>query len=460
MRTVPLCVIGSGSAGFSAAKTARTLGKDVLLVEKDPALAGQCILRGCMPAKAVFHAAEVAHEASNAVEAGIEVPEVHVDPQRIVLWERQLVRAFAEDRREELAQYEIIKGEAAFVDSNTIAVNGERIRAEAFVIATGSRLIPPMLDGLNDCGYITPETALAEPFSFRSLIVLGAGPVGCEFSQYFARLGVHVTLLQDADHVLRAEDDDVATSVCEGMAEDGIEIFTGLRFAGATGCRGRKAVTVQTMQGTTQRFEAEEILCTAERRPWFGNLALERAGIRYDRGIDVDEYLRTSQPHIFAAGDAIGRRMLVHAAVRCGEIAAANALGNAPQAVDFDLLEAHSIYTDPEVAVIGLPERALRERCIAYRSASYRFADHGRAMTQDALIGFVKMLCDERGTILGITIVGKEASELAHEALALLYFKADVSDVARIPHLHPTLAEILTYPAEELSAKQPTRGAS
>lgn len=453
MRETQLCILGSGSAGFSAAQAARALGKDVLIVEKDPALAGQCILRGCMPAKAVFHAAEVAHEAQNSEDAGIEA-EVHVDTRQIVARQRRLVRSFAEDRREQLEAFEIVRGEASFIDAHTISVDGDLIRADAFVIATGSRLFPPQLEGLADCGYLIPETALSKPFAFRSLIVLGAGPVGCESAQYFARLGVRVTLLQDAAHVLRAEDEDVARAVCEGLAEDDIEIVTGLRFVGATKCDGGKAVTVFAEDGSERRFEAEEILCTAERRAALDGLALDRAGIAYERGIVVDEYLRTSQPHVYAAGDAIGRRLLVHAAVQCGEIAARNALGERPQAVDFDLLEAHSVYTDPEVAVAGLSERTLRERGIAYRSASYQFSDHGRAMTEDALIGFVKIMADERGTILGVTIVGKDASELAHEALALLYFKANVADIVRIPHLHPTLAEILTYPAEELAANE------
>lgn len=453
MRETQLCVIGSGSAGFSAAQTARTLGKDVLLIEKDPALAGQCILRGCMPAKAVFHAAEVAHDASTAEDSGIEA-DVRVDTKQIVARQRRLVRGFAEDRRRQLEQFEIVRGAASFVAPNTVAVDGEQIRAQAFVIATGSRLFPPHLDGLEDCGYLIPETAFSKPFVFRSLIVLGAGPVGCEAAQYFARLGVRVTLLQDAAHVLRGEDEDVARAVCEGLSEDGIELVTGLRFTGATQCAGGKAVMVQTADGSPRRFEAEEILCTAERRAAIDGLALDRADIAHDRGITVDEFLQTSQPHVYAAGDAIGRRLLVHAAVQCGEIAARNALGAKRQAVDFDLLEAHSIYTDPEVAVVGLSERTLHERGIAYRRASYEFADHGRAMTEDALIGFVKMMADERGRILGVTIVGKDASELAHEALALLYFKANVTDVVRMPHLHPTLAEILTYPAEELAANE------
>ncbi|MBV9272075.1 MAG: NAD(P)/FAD-dependent oxidoreductase, partial [Candidatus Eremiobacteraeota bacterium] len=369
--------------------------------------------------------------------------------RRILSRERRLVEDFAEDRRKELEQFNVVQGEATFTSDHTLAVNGDEITADRFIVATGSRIVVPPLKGLDDCGYIIPETALARPFSFKSLIVIGAGPVGCEFSQYFARLGVKVTLLQDAPHILRAEDEDVARAVCEGLHEDGIEIVTGTRFRGATQCDGGKRVTVQTNEGERD-FEADEILCTVDRRPTFEGLELRRAGVRVNHGIEVDEYLQSSNPRIYAAGDAIGRRMLVHAAVRYGEIAAENALISKSVAADFDMLDAHSIYTDPEVAVVGLSERSARGRGINFRAASYQFADHGRAMTEDALIGFVKILALEDGTIAGITIVGKEASELAHEALTLLYFKANVRDVVRIPHLHPTLAEIITYPAAEL----------
>lgn len=452
MRQVDLCIIGSGSAGFSAASTAQKLGAEVVIVEKDPALAGQCILRGCMPAKAVFHASDVAHEARNAHDAGIDVPQIHIDARRILARERELVKEFAEDRRKELERFEVLRAEARFTSPQTVAVNDEEITARGFIVATGSHLVVPDIAGLDDCGYIVPETALTKTSNFRSLLVFGAGPVGCEFAQYFARLGVKVTLLQDAPHILRAEDEEIARAVCEGLGEDGIDIVTGATFRGAATCAAGKRVTVDTASGK-RTFEADEILCTAERRPMTAGLQLERAGVRVNGGVTVDEYLQSSNPRIFAAGDAIGRRMLVHAAIRHGEIAAQNALQSRKVAADFDALDAHSIYTDPEVAVVGLSEREARARGIAVRSASYDFAEHGRAMTEDALIGFVKMLAHDDGTIAGITIVGKDASELAHEALTLLYFKATVQDVVNIPHLHPTLAEIITYPAAELGGE-------
>jgi len=279
MKHVDLCIIGSGSAGFSAAQTARDLGAQVVIVEKDPALAGQCILRGCMPAKAVFHAADVAHEAKTAHEAGIDVPHVHVDARRILSRKHELVEDFAEDRRKELATFDVVRGKARFTSERTIVVNGAEISADHFIIATGSQLIVPPIDGLEHCGYIVPETALSQPFQFRSLIVIGAGPVGCEFGQYFSRLGVRVTLLQDAPHVLRAEDDDVARAVCEGMAADGIEIVTGVKFRGAMQCNGAKAVMAE-IDGSERHFEVEEILCTIDRRPVFDDLQLDHAQVR------------------------------------------------------------------------------------------------------------------------------------------------------------------------------------
>jgi pyruvate/2-oxoglutarate dehydrogenase complex dihydrolipoamide dehydrogenase (E3) component len=449
---IDLCIIGSGSAGFSAAQTAKRLEKRAVIVDRDPALAGQCILRGCMPAKTLLHAAEVAHVAANARESGVDVPKVEVDPAKVVQRERKLVQSFARYRREELAEFEIVRGCARFVDERTIDVDGQRITAEAFLIATGSQLVVPPIDGLDDCGYITPEAALNVTTPFESLVVLGGGPVGCEFAQYFARTGTRVTLLQDAPHLLRAEDDDVAEAVARGLREDGIEIVTGVTFHGASTCGDGKSVTVE-VDGAPRRFEASEILCTVDRRPNFAGLDLARCGVRTNGAVDVDETLRTSNPRIYAAGDVIGRRMLVHAAIAGGELAARNALGETTVAIDPLVMDAHAVYTDPEVAVAGLTEREAARRCVTFRSASYPFSEHGRAITDDAIEGFVKMLASPDGKILGITIVGKDASELVHEALTLLYFGASAGDVLRIPHLHPTIAEILTYPASELAAE-------
>lgn len=436
MKHFDICVIGAGSAGFAAAQRARELGKSVAIVECERALAGLCILRGCMPAKTVLHSAKVAETIERAPEVGVDARAVHVDPEAIVERKRRIVREFAKERIEQIKEFPLFRGAGRFISGDTLDVDGTHLSAERFVLSMGSRIEPPAEGTFGTRRVITTDDALEMTDLPGSITVYGGGPVGCEFAQYFARLGVSVTLLQDAGELLRNEDADVGAAVREGLTHDGVRVETNVSLEHAK-ARG-----------------AGPILLASGRRPNVCGFALESAGVQYTReGIVVDETLRTTNPRIYAAGDIIGRRMLVHMAVYCGEIAAENAFAEVPREIDFDLYEAHGVYSQPEVAVAGLTEREAKRRGVRYRVASHDFSDHGRAITENELQGFVKLLADDSGRILGVTIVGESAGELVQSALTLLYFRANVSDVARIPHLHPTLSEILTFPAEELSTR-------
>ena len=389
-----------------------------------------------MPAKTVLHSAKIVDTIEHAPEVGVDAPGVRVDPSAIVERKRRIVREFAKDRIDEIKQFPLFRGESRFVDEGTLDVNGTAISAERFVISTGSIIEKPPDGTFGDRPIITTDDALEMTDLPAAITVFGGGPVGCEFAQYFARLGVSVTLLQDADELLRNEDADVGRAVREGLARDGVSIELGV------------ALTEASSKGSGP------VLMASGRRPNVRDFSFENAGVTYFRdGIQVDRTLRTSNPRIYAAGDVIGHRMLVHVAVHCGRIAAENAFAQAPVEVNFDLYEAHGVYSQPEVAVAGLTEREAQRRGLRYHAATHDFSDHGRAITENELQGFVKLLADESGSILGVTIVGESAGELLQNALTLLYFRANVRDIARIPHLHPTLAEILTFPAQELSSR-------
>ncbi|GAC1654483.1 MAG: mercury(II) reductase [Vulcanimicrobiaceae bacterium] len=447
------CVIGAGSAGFNAAVRARDLGMSVAIAERPGDLAGLCILRGCMPAKTVLRSAQVAHEVQSSESFGIETPQAHVNAKAIVQRKRRVVREFATDRIKAIEEFPLFRGTAHFLAESALQVGASRITADRFLIATGSHTIPPQIPGISSCAYLTSDDALEMTKLPKSLLVLGAGPVGCEFAQYFARLGVRVTLLQDGAELLLNEDPDVGAAVREALEEDGIEIVLGVSFESVAHCNGSKVVTVKT-GGSPQTFQAQDLFIAMNRRPNIESLQLEKGGVAYDtRGIIVNEFLQTSNPRIFAAGDVIGRRMLVHLAEICGRTAALNASGAQMLSVNFDLNETHSVYTQPEVAVAGLSEFQCRDRGIAFEAASYPFSEHGRAITMDLPQGFVKMLAAPDGRILGITFVGGEASDFIHEAVALLYFNATTYDVANMPHLHPTMAEIISYPAQSLTQR-------
>jgi len=216
-----LCVIGAGTAGFTAAEAARDAGRDVLLIAGEDELGGTCILRGCMPAKAVLAAAQAEGDVEKANEIGVETTAVHVDLPAIIRRKRALVDYFAHDRVSDLDTYPMVRGDARFVAPDAIVVNGERIVADRFVIATGATIERPAIDGLDDVPTITSTGVLEMTTVPRSIAVLGGGPIGCAFAQFFARLGARVTLFQDAPELLRADDPDVGTAVRAALERDG-----------------------------------------------------------------------------------------------------------------------------------------------------------------------------------------------------------------------------------------------
>jgi len=447
------CVLGAGSAGFNAAVFARELGKNVAIAEGSGDLAGLCILRGCMPAKTILRSAEIAHLVQEAPQFGVDTEKVHIDAGAIVRRKRHIVREFADERVEGIESFPLFRGAPKFTGRNELTVGDDVIRAQYFLISTGSKIDPPAIPGLHEAGYITGDHVLEATRLPKSIIVIGGGPVGCEFSQYFARLGVEVTLLQDGTELLVKEDVDVGAAVRAGLEADGVRVVTGVVFEHCTHTDGAKEVHVRRGDHK-ESYRAQAVFLAMTRRPNIEGFDLQCAGVVADKsGIRVDEYLRTSNPAIYAAGDVIGRRLLVHLAEYGGRLAVKNAFSEHPVALNFDLHEARGVYTEPEVAIAGLSEKECRQRGVVHHVATYPFKDHGWAITADLPEGFVKLLAANDGKILGVTIVGGEAAELVHEALTLLFFNAKVFDIANIPHLHPTMAEIITYPAQELTKK-------
>ena len=446
-----LCVIGAGSAGYSAAVTARNLGKTVGLIDGPGPQAGLCILRGCMPSKTLLRSAEVADAVRRAPQAGVMAGEPAIDFGRVMERKRRIIKGFADYRIEGIERFPLLRGAARFVDRDTAVAGDRRIRASRFIVATGSVITVPTLPGLEDAGYVTSDDVLEFDSLPESVVVLGGGPTACELAQYLARLRVDTTLLQRSDTLLSGEDPDVGVALRSALEREGIKVVTGVKLIKAEKTATGKIVRFEH-GGHSHTVEAREIFAAHGRSASVDGLDLEAAGIEHDhKGIKVDAYLRTTNPNAYAAGDVrYESTQLVHVAVYEGQLAAANAFGASPVAADYRLQASRAIFTEPQVAVAGLTERectALGRYCAVAR---YPFDDLGKAIATDKTEGFIKVLADSDGTMLGVTIVGAEASDLIHEAIALLHFKANVRDVMAMPHLHPTLAEIITYPAEEL----------
>lgn len=450
-----VAVIGGGSGGYAAARTTAAGGLRTVVVDGASELGGLCILRGCMPTKALLQSSEVLHLAQKAHVWGVHAGTVSFDFAAMMKRKDALIGDFASYRRGQLTdgRFQLVRAHARFLDAETLELSdGDRLRARHFVVATGSVVSPPPLPSLGRVGFLTSDDALRATRLPKSLIVLGGGAVAVEFAQFFCRLGVKVSLIQRSAHILRDFDDDMAACVEGVFRREGMEVFLGTELRDCGACAVGKYVEF-TQDGKSVRVEAEDIFNALGRSPNTAGLNLEAAGVATERGrITADLQMRSSAPTVFAAGDCTGPFDLVHLAVLQGEVAAHNILGRSPaREMDYRLLTS-IVFTEPQVASAGLTEKEAHRRGIAIRSASYPFNDHGKSMILDAMDGFVRLVVAAgSGEILGGACVGPLAGELIHEVVVAMAGRMTAAQFAAIPHYHPTLAEIWTYPAEELA---------
>lgn len=450
-----LAVLGGGSAGYAAANAAVAEGLHTVVIENGTDVGGLCILRGCMPTKSLLYAAEVIHHARNVGPWGIRAENVGFDFAKVMEHKNAFIADLAEDRRAQLTggKFQFLRGHARFLDPHTVYVNQlGPLTAGHFVIATGSSVAPPHLPQLSGVGYLTSDDALRLTHLPESLIILGGGPVAVEFAQFFARFGVHVTILQRSEHILSNFDTDAAMEIERIFRRDGIEVITATELTDAQSDGRRKTVSF-LHRGQPGSVSAANILLAVGRKPNIDSLDLERAGVATGHGrIPANEFMQTSTPHIYAAGDCTGPHEVVHLAVRQGANAAYNiAHPESPRRLDERLLLA-VIFTEPQVAVVGLTEKTAITRGIPYLTAGYPFSELGKSIIMGATDGYVKLLADpQSGEILGGACIGPFGGELIHEIVAAMAKRMTVHELADMPHYHPTLAEIWSYPAESLA---------
>ncbi|MGI8603517.1 MAG: dihydrolipoyl dehydrogenase family protein [Verrucomicrobiales bacterium] len=457
-----LAVIGGGSAGYAAARTAAKLGLHTVVIDGAEELGGLCILRGCMPSKALIESGNRAITLKRAQEFGLRGAGVAADTAFIIDRKRRLVADFAAYRREQLATggFDLVRGTARFVDSHRLAIarpdGVAHIAARASVIATGSTISVPALPGLEETGFWTSDTLLDAPALPPSFIILGGGAVALELAHYLEALNSRVTIIQRSSEVLTMMDADVAHVVAEAFRARGMTLFTQTRLLRVEkGSSGKRVVFEHN--GAQHFVEAAEVLMALGRRPAIEHLGLDAAQIEVAEGrIATLPTQQTSQDNIFAAGDVCGPLEVVHLAIQQGEIAARNAAAllrgeRAGHAMDYRS-KLFGIFTHPEAAAIGLNEAEAEQEGREVLVGKYLFADHGKAMIMGETEGFVKLLGDARsGEILGASVVGPQATELIHEIAVAMHFRATARQLAAAPHYHPTLSEIWTYPAEEIA---------
>lgn len=457
-----LIVIGGGSGGFNAARVAADLGRKVAVVDGARQLGGLCILRGCMPSKTLIYSAEILHQARRGALFGLRIPRAAADARALHSRKRRIVAEFALDRARALAsgRFHLYRTFARFLDPRTVELaDGRRLRGRHFVIATGSRVSVPPIPGLAETPAWTSDEVLDLDFIPRGVIVLGGGLVACELAQYLRRIGSRVTLLQRGPHLLRESSPEAGEAVARAFAQEGIDLRCGCRLERISRAGGGVSVAFRH-RGRRLVRRAPHLFNALGREPNTSGLGLAAAGVRLDEEgrIRVNRWQQTSQPHIYAAGDVCGPHEIVHLAVAQGELAARHAFRR-PEARPIERRLLLSVtFTDPQVAAIGFSEAELLEAGTPHLSASYPFDDHGKSILMEAKRGFVKVLAEPaRGRILGAEMVGIDAGELIHCFSGPLAMRATVFDLLRAPWYHPTLAEIVTYPLEELASRIKSR---
>ena len=450
-----VAIIGGGSAGYAAASSAQSLGAQVAIIDPGP-LGGLCILKGCMPTKAILRSSDIMALMGRAKEFGIQSVEAKAQLSAINDRKNKLIKEFADYRIEQLnsPRFTLIEEQAQFISPYEIKIGNKFLKARSFIIATGSVIANYPILGLEETGFVTSDDVLKMREAPDSIIVLGAGAVAVELAQFLLRIGVKVTLLQRSQHILSKGDEDLARPVESRFREEGMNLYTSTKILRAEKTLEGSVIYFKH-EGKEKKVCARYILQALGRRPNIDSLHLDLAKVEIQKScIPVDSKMKTNQPHIFAVGDVNGIHEVVHIAIQQGEIAGYNAINTANEKEVDNRLKASVVFTDPGVASVGLSEKECQANNIPYLTASYSFDDHGKSMCLGETYGHVKLLCHPAsGEVLGGHIVGPEAGELIHEIITLMHFRGTVKDMLEIPHYHPTLAEILTYPAEELVDK-------
>jgi len=401
----------------------------------------------------------------NAAEFGLRAGETSVHGDEIIARKKKLVDEFAAHRRGQLehGEFDFIRGMAAFADANTIEIaDGSnppiRIAGRSFLISTGSKEHRVTIPGLAEVGCLDSDAILDCQNIPDSVIVLGGGAIAMEFAHYYEGLGTHVTILQRSAHVLKEMDTDVSQALESAFMKRGMQLCLNAALLRVDRNAGRKRVWFQH-DGAEKSAEAGEIICALGRVPCVDGVHPERAGIALEHGkLVCNARQQTNVPHIFAAGDVAGPHEIVHIAIEQGELSARNAArlvrGNSEPLEEMDYrLKLFAVFSEPQIASAGFTEKELQKLRVPHSVARHPFDDHGKSMVMGETEGFVKLIAAEKTReILGAAVVGPHASDLIHEIVVAMYFRATARDLSRVPHYHPTLSEIWTYPAFELAA--------
>jgi pyruvate/2-oxoglutarate dehydrogenase complex dihydrolipoamide dehydrogenase (E3) component/uncharacterized membrane protein YdjX (TVP38/TMEM64 family) len=454
-----LVVIGAGAAGLVSAYIAAAVKAKVTLIEAHK-MGGDCLNFGCVPSKALIKSAKVAHQMRNADRYGLEAVRPSFSFRAVMKRVHGVIAAI--EPHDSVERYtalgvEVLRGHATIIDPWTVAVRGDdgseqRLTTRSVIIAAGSRPSVPPIPGLDDTGYVTSDT-LWDKFADRDapparLVVLGGGPIGCELSQAFARLGSEVTQVEMTGQLLGREDEDVAKLARKALEASGVTVLTGHKALRAEKTEAGKTLTVEC-GGKTRALAFDELLVAVGRSARLTGYGLEELGIETERTVSTNAYLETVFPNIYAAGDVAGPYQFTHVAAHQAWYASVNALFGFARRFKADYRVIPWVtFTDPEIARVGLNERDAREQGIAYEITHFPLHELDRAIAESATDGFIKVLTAP-GTdrILGVTIASLNAGEILAEYVTAMKHGLGLNKVLGTIHSYPTMAEANKYAA-------------
>ncbi len=447
-------VIGAGTAGLVTAAGTAGLGGRVALIERNK-MGGDCLNFGCVPSKALISSARLTQSIREAQKWGLKKQEPQFDFGEV--FDRMRARRAkiapndSQERFESLG-VDVFRGEAHFISPHEVEVDGQKLRAKNFVIATGSRARIPKIEGIDQVPYFTNETIFDELTDKPdSMIVLGGGPIGCELGQALSRLGVRISIVQRGAQLLPPEDPDVAEFMQQRFAAEGIDVRLNANATRVSLQDGK--ITLEFREGAS--ITADALLISIGRTPNLRALGLEAAGVEYDEhGVKANEYLQTSQPHIYAAGDITNRLKFTHTADFTARTVIRNILMPLPflrQKMDLSVVP-WCTYTEPEVAHVGLGEKAAREKNVEYDLFTVSLDEVDRAVLESEDVGFVKVLTKKGSDqILGVTLVGAHAGDLLPEFVLAMKQGVGLGAIASTIHAYPTFAELARKAGDKYS---------
>lgn len=441
-----IVVIGAGSGGLVSALIAAAVKSKVVLIERHK-MGGDCLNTGCVPSKAILRSAKVANMMSRAEEFGIEAVQVKPVFSKVMKRVHKIIETIEpHDSIERFTDLgvECVTGEAQIIDKHTVRVADRTITTKNIIIAAGARPFVPPIAGVQDIDYLTSDNVWELEESPKRLVVLGGGPIGCELSQAFSKLGSKVTMVEMMDQLMGREDADVADVITDKFKKDGINVLTNHKAVKFTN-DGEKVLHCETAEGLVE-IPFDKVLIAVGRKANSDGMKLEALGIklRPNGTIETDEYLRTAVPNIFAVGDIAGPYQFTHTASHQAWFATVNALfGFAKKfKVDYRVIP-WATFTMPEVARVGLSEREAKEKGIDYDVTSYGIDDLDRAIADGEAHGFIKVITPKGGKdkILGVTIVGNHAGELIAEYVLAMKHNLGLNKILGTIHLYPSMAE-------------------